>query len=656
MKFTRLLAFFIIITALLIPSVMYAQSGSGEVIRNYHSNIVVDKDTSLTVTETIDVTATGDQIKHGIYRDFPTSYSQFFNVKKVGFQVLSVKRDGKQIPYSIVNQNNGKRVYLGDANTPIPPGQYSFELTYKTDHQLGFFPDHDELYWNVTGNGWLFPILKATASVTLPSGIPANKMRTEGYTGPEGSKEQRFCASNVDSTGHAVFASTVKLPPYNGLTIVVTWPKGYVKQLTASQEITSMVKGDMAIQYELIGLALLLIYYIFAWMMVGKDPPKGSIVPLYEAPDGLSPAAVRYIRRMGFDQKCFAASLINMAVKGFLKIDETNGLYTIIRANGDLTTLTNEEKDIADGLLKYNNSIELTNADYIRIGAAYRAVGSQLKDNYQKQYFNTNRMFMIPGVLITILTLAAGLLTSSSGGFLGGSAGVVPGAFITLWLSIWTLGVTALISQVIRSWKAARYGAGVIGKAGNTMSAGCMTLFAIPFIGGEIMGLVFLAGTTGPAFMFTLLIAMVANFIFYKLLPAPTKEGRTLLDKIDGFREYLSVAESDNLEMFKGPEITPALFEKFLPYALALDVEQAWSKRFSDALEKAGQSLDRGGYSPMWYSGSMAGFATGAFASSLGGSLSSAISSSSTAPGSSSGSGGGGSSGGGGGGGGGGGF
>ncbi|MHB1459306.1 MAG: DUF2207 domain-containing protein [Armatimonadota bacterium] len=601
------------------------------------------------------MTATGDQIKRGIYRDFPTTFWQSLSMKKVGFKVLSVKRDGQPIPWSTGDRDNGKRIYLGDMNATIPPGQYSYEFTYKTDHQLGFFPKRDELYWNATGNGWVFPILKASASVTLPPGIPASKMKTEGYTGPQGSKGKDY-TSKVDSSGRAIFAATTKLPPKNGLTIVVSWPKGYITKPTAKQEVISMVKSDIAIRYELIGLAILLIYYIFMWTLVGKDPPKGSIMPLYEAPEGLSPAAIRYIRCMCFDQKCFAASLINMAVKGFLKIDEMAGVYTITKAKVDLTTLTNEEREIADGLLGNSSAIELTNEHYQKIGATYRATGAILKDNYQKQYFTTNRLFMIPGVLITILTLAAGLLMNSSGGVFGNSAGILPGAFITVWLSFWTLGVTALVLQVIKSWKVARYGTGIIGKTGSIIGAIFITLFAIPFIVGELFGLGFLLVTTGPIFMLVLLIAMITNFIFYKLLPAPTKEGRSLLDKIDGFREYLSVAESDNLEMFKGPAITPALFEKFLPYALALDVEQAWSKRFSDALEKAGQSLDRGGYSPMWYSGSMAGLSTGAFASSLGGSLSGAISSSSTAPGSSSGSGGGGSSGGGGGGGGGGGF
>ena len=127
------------------------------------------------------------------------------------------------------------------------------------------------------------------------------------------------------------------------------------------------------------------------------------------------------------------------------------------------------------------------------------------------------------------------------------------------------------------------------------------------------------------------------------------------MDKIEGFKQYLSVAEKDRLSLLNPPEKTPRLFERYLPYALALDVEQEWCEQFSHVLENA--SRDDGGYRPGWYAGttwrpgSMSGLA-----SSLGTSLSGAISSASTSPGSSSGSGGGGSSGGGGGGGGGGGW
>lgn len=661
MTVSRIFMFFIIITALLVPSVTHAQTGSGEVIRNFHSDITVNKDTSLTVKETIDVTSAGDKIRHGIYRDFPTKYKTLLSVKKVGFKVLSVRRDGKPEPYSLEEEQNGIRVYMGDANTLILPGKYSYELTYRTDHQLGFFKNHDELYWNATGNGWEFSILKASASVTLPPEIPADKMTTEGYTGPQDVKGKKY-TSSVDSSGHAQFATTKMLPQNNGLTIVVTWPKGYIKPLTASQEISLKLKSDIGIRYELIGLAILLIYYASTWALIGKDPPKGSIVPQYEAPDGLSPAAVRYIWRMRFDEKCFTASLINTAIRKFIKIEKIKRTYTLIWNKENTEIPNDEEKLITDGLFAKKDTIRLASVNWQMISSTRKSIGNLLKKNYQKRYFSTNRLLVIPGVIIAILTLTAGLLNDSTSGFHGLLLGILPtGGDITIGLSLWTLCTIAFIAYIAGVWKTAGKRTGMTDSTDIVMNVGCIITFVVFLALGEIIGMIFLSRIIGPIHVLALLVCAVSVYLFYKVIPAYTKEGRALLDKIDGLREYLAVAESDNLAMFKGPEITPALFEKFLPYAFALDVVQAWSQKFSDVLDEAGQSPDAGKYMPTWYSGDMGKLTAGGFASGLVSSFSDAISSSSSPPGSSSGSsgggsGGGGSSGGGGGGGGGGGW
>ena len=151
-----------------------------------------------------------------------------------------------------------------------------------------------------------------------------------------------------------------------------------------------------------------------------------------------------------------------------------------------------------------------------------------------------------------------------------------------------------------------------------------------------------------------LLGIQMVNLVFYHLLKAPTRLGRRVMDQIEGFADYLSVAEKDRMNLLNPPERTPELFERFLPYALALGVEQAWSEQFSDVLTQAGQAEGgrRGQYSPRWYSGGHHHGGFGDLASSLGGGLAGAVSAASTAPGSSSGFGGGGGSGGGGGGGG----
>ena len=140
------------------------------------------------------------------------------------------------------------------------------------------------------------------------------------------------------------------------------------------------------------------------------------------------------------------------------------------------------------------------------------------------------------------------------------------------------------------------------------------------------------------------------------MIRAPTDSGRKLLDRIEGFRLYLATAEEDRLNQLNPPRQTPELFEKYLPYALALGVDQAWSERFAATLASESHAPGKSSYHPRWYTGgSWNRFNPTGFASSLGSSLSKAVASSSTAPGSSSG-GSGGSSGGGGGGGGGGGW
>jgi uncharacterized membrane protein YgcG len=285
--------------------------------------------------------------------------------------------------------------------------------------------------------------------------------------------------------------------------------------------------------------------------------------------------------------------------------------------------------------------IRLKQVNHQRIGGAVSAHSSSLQNNYDKIYFLTNTGFFTVGLIITVVVLLASVLSQPDG--------IDPAAlFMLVWLTIWTFGVFFLVKQVYHLWS----------NANSTLAvfpAIFMTLFALPFIAGEIFGLYALGQLTSFSVGFIVLIAAVINWLFYELLKAPTLVGRELLDKIEGFKQYIDVAERHELD-FKHPKgRSPELFEEYLPYALALGVEQQWGESFADVLGHA--QTPGGGYSPTWYHGTHWNNSNvGNFTNSLGSSFTSAIASSSTAPGSSSGSGGGGSSGGGGGGGGGGGW
>jgi uncharacterized membrane protein len=217
--------------------------------------------------------------------------------------------------------------------------------------------------------------------------------------------------------------------------------------------------------------------------------------------------------------------------------------------------------------------------------------------------------------------------------------------FSSVWLTGWSIAVFFLVRNAVRLWKGVRAGGSMAQNLKKEARAG--TLFAVPFVAAEIAALTAI-GWFVSVIVLSILVALVGiNVLFHRLLKAPTSAGRQLLDKIAGFRMFLRSVDADRLNRLAPPDRTPELFEKYLPYAVALDSEQAWAQQFSAVLENAKQTT---GYSPTWYVGSHG------FGQSFTGSFSSAIAASTSTPGTSSGSGGGGFSGGGGGGGGGGGW
>jgi len=629
---------------LLFAGAVQAQQSADERILSFHSDITVHEDATMTVRETIKVCAGGVQIRHGIYRDFPTRYKDHLGRRYVvGFEVVEVLKNGQPEPYHLKNRRNGKRLYMGQESVFLRPGIYTYTLTYKTNRQIGFFQGHDELYWNVTGNGWAFPIDKASATVKLPAGASESVFQLDGFTGPFGSRAKNFVAS-TDDAGNINFTTTRPLAPGWGLTIVVSWPKGFVKEPTGQEKFGYFVRDNRGLMVGLLGLATLFTYYMITWVKVGRDPEKGMIIPLYEPPEGFSPAALRYIEKMGYDHKTFTAAIINMAVKGVVSIEEEDGIYTIIKNDADQGVLAPEEKRIFDELFSSREKIVLRQSNHGPIGRAVEGLKDCLGRNFKKIYFHTNRHYFIPGTILSFAFIIASVIAHSARG---------ETAFLSIWLCGWSVGVIALLYAVRKSWRAAVSGG--VKKASAVGSAVLLTLFVVPFVAAEVVVLGFLAHETSIAMMAVLFAIVALNWLFYHLLKAPTLKGREVLDKTEGFRMYMSAAEQERLNVLHPVDRTPELFERYLPYALALDVEQDWAEQFSDVLAAAGEGGTR--YSPVWYSGpGWRSMGARGFTSSLGSSLSGAISSSSTAPGSSSGGGGGGFSGGGGGGGGGGGW
>jgi hypothetical protein len=643
---------------LFVPGLVAQDNGNSdeptEQILSYDSDITVHQDASMQVREIIKVRALGEQIKHGIYRDFPTVYKdRAGNRYSVGFEVNQVLRDDRPEDFRVEDQRNGKRIYIGDKDTTLAAGIYTYTITYTTSRQLGFFADHDELYWNVTGNAWIFPIEKVSATVHLPStGQPVDRraLHLGGYTGPEGSTEKALHA-DFDSLGNPVFVATRPLEAYEGLTIVVGWPKGLVTAPSREQKIHWFIADH---QMELVGaggLVVVFLYYLATWFVVGRDPRPGTIMPLYEPPAEFSPAAVRFLTHMGFDDKTFAAAIVSMAVKKYLKIeqkhDHSYSLQLVSGASG-AAQLARDERLVADTLFADDKKkIDLVQSNHSAIREAREQLRSTLTMTEEKTYFVTNSRYVIPGLVLTVVSILAAIICS------GDLGKIFPAAFMCVWLSGWSFGVYSLARMTFTAWRSAR-------SAGTIFGALFISAFALPFFAGEVGGFVFLAWSTSPLMVAIVATLLGSNILFHHLLKAPTHAGRLVLDKIEGFKMFLAATEADRMKYVMPLEQTPATFEKFLPYAIALDCEKQWASQFAFALGTAASAgTSTSSYSPGWYSGPGIGsLGAAGFASSLGDSFSGSIASASTAPGSSSGGGGfsGGSSGGGGGGGGGGGW
>lgn len=606
-----------------------------ERILSFDSVVTVHTDSTIAVQETIRFISAGNSIQHGLYRDFPTTYTDPQNgrVTRVAFQVLSLFRDGQEEPWHATRQTNGIRVYFGSSSVDLEPGEHTYSFTYSSDRQLGFFADHDELFWNVTGNGWEYSIEHAGCTVILPGTAWQQITGLTAYTGLQGAMGTAYTVSR-DTGGNPVFTTTAPLARFEGLSVVVGWPKGVVMPPSSLQIAQWWLRDNRAFGIAALATIGLLLYYVLTWLRVGRDPRPGTIVPQFSPPERLSPAAIRYIRIMGPDTKGLAAAITGLAVKGALVISQDeSGSFAVDTTGSVPASLLPDETELLQELFDGRTKTRLVfkQSAHSRVQAIRKALEQALQSAYGKGYFVTNVRYAAVGITLSIAgVIAAGLLSTTQ------PERVIGFLFMSVWLSIWTFGVAALVTQVVASWRGRA--ADTPGKRSFSLPAsGCLTLFAIPFLLGELVGTIAFVTIAGPLLLALVFVTAAIDVIFFRLLRAYTPEGRALLDQIYGFRMYLAMAEKDRINMLTPVDHTPETFERYLPYALALDVEQQWSENFADVLEHTDASGQLT-YQPMWFSGEAwhsTGFST--LGSSLSGAFASSIAASSVAPGKSSG-------------------
>jgi uncharacterized membrane protein YgcG len=627
---------------LLLVAALAAPLAAQEQILAFDSAVEVQSDGALIVEETITVRAMGNAIRRGIYRDLPIRYPAGSGlVQRVGLTVLEVRRDGRPEPHLTEYVGDHLRIYAGEESVFLRPGEYTYVFRYRTTRQLRHFADYDELYWNVTGNFWAFPVLEATAKVTLPEG--AEILQHAAYTGRVGETGRDFVVT-AQGAGTITFETTRILAPGEGLTIAVGFPKGIVTQAGAVTRFMWALWDNLGIL--ILGFAAVGSggYYYTTWDRVGRDPEKGIIIPMFAPPAGLSPAAVSYVHYQGFAAaggsalRAFIAALMSLAVKRLVEIDDQGKTVVLNATGGDAGGLPGGEAVIVSTLLP-GGRFEFSKANGETVKSAQTRFRSAILREHEGVFFRDNYGYFIIGAIISAAALAAFVLLARPredeivllAAMLAAAGG---GAF-----------VVSMGARRILGWL----------PGGGSVLFGALLTFAGGFVLIALTGLLWAMHDAIPIIAALAIIAIaLVNVTFFHLLRAPTIVGRKVMDEIEGFRLYLSVAEAEWMNMPKAPEMSPELFEAYLPYAVALGVEKPWSDAFESHMARIMPGRDaRTAYRPSWYRGSWStrglGRATSGMVSSLSSSMTAAMPSSS-------GSGGGGSSGGGGGGGGGGGW
>ena len=606
-----------------------------ERITKYDTALTVLPDGTISVTETIRVIAEGRKIKRGIYRDFPVVYTnEDGSPHRVGFKVYNVLRDGHLEPYHTKKMGRFIRVYFGDKNVYLNAGEYEYSFTYTTNRQIYFGEYENKLAYNVVGHGFEFPIDNITSSISFPEDVVI--FSAEAYTGRFGSKESDASVMGVD-TNWVDANATRPFQPGEGMTVIVTFNPGPVQPPTKGQIFEWFLTDHAVAVAAGLGVSILIIYFLFAWNKVGRDPKEGTIIPLFEPPKGLSPAALQYVRDRAVSAQGYTAAIISMAVKGYLTIadGDKKKSYELTRVNKDVP-LYGGEKAIADNLFAEEETVSIGGEYSDRAKKAKDSFTKALKEEYEGYLFHLNRKWFGYGIAISLLALMPMVYLADEHEIFG---------MITIMAGMIWLFIAVIPTQVI-----------VHSFRGVPILAGIVIVIAV-FMPKNPSGLL---GSFGQhlrgehiTWAITIMVITLLLLFFKHLLEAPTDVGQKVLDEINGFRDYLITADEDYLDKMTPPEKTPELFEKYLPHAIALDAQNEWSGKFTAILAAAVAA----GAAYSWYGGAHMHSHTNfsALTNNLSSGLTSAMTASSTPP-SSSGGGGGGSSGGGGGGGGGGGW
>ncbi len=422
-------------------------------------------------------------------------------------------------------------------------------LRYRVANALRFFDEHDELYWNVTGDEWDVPIEAASARVVLPAGVA--HVRAVAFTGAYGSREQ---AARVAVHGTEVAVALARtLGMHEGLTIAVAWNPGVVRRPTPVERAAGVVRSNVVLILPLLVLPAMWWW----WRTRGRDPRRGPLVVQYAPPAGLTPGELGALVDNSPDLRDVTATIVDLAVRGYVRIEEQTerrvlGLVTskdyrlhLRKPEAAWAGLKPHEREVLRGLFA-----RATRED---AGQGSEDDGSVTVSSLGQRFYEH-----LPGIRDRLFE---GLIGR---GFYGRRPDRVRRVYV----------VAGLVA------------ASVLAVGGGVASEPLGLAPASAVLAGLLTG------------------AIVVTFGWF--MPARTRAGARALDAALGFEEFLRRVDADRFDRVVK---TPELFERFLPYAMALGVEQQWARAFEGIYTQP----------PSWYVGpSVRGFRATTFAEDMG--------------------------------------
>lgn len=523
----RLLIFFVF-------TFLSAALFAAEKILRFDVILNLDENAKATVEESITVNAEHNQIRRGIYRSLPQN-----TIQKI--DVYSLEMDGQPHPFFTEKKGNELRINFGNDNY-IPKGIHTYRLIYTMENAVKFHKDIDEVYWNITGNYWDFPIEQASFHLILPKNAEVINEQISLYTGPAGHR-----GKNAQSVGWLRFETTKPLGIREGFTVAVPFKKGVVKMSFSFLKL-------LIIPFLLVLAAY--IYYLYAWLKVGVDP-KDDVPPLYKPPQGISPAMMRYIWLRTADNTNFSAALVSLAMKK--KIDINYKKSFLAGNSAEITVNNRNESDLYEDeqflmrhiLLFKHFSIEKSNSTAIQ--NALQSFKDEIKLE-GKKYVNKNYGYLVPPIIIIAIFLLSALFFNKEVSFLL--------IHYTMFATLFPILLANKIFYKILIFLG-------------------FTLFYVPFF-IEISGQFGMIAIIYICYMLILL----GFIIFSAIIDNTSQQGREVYLQVKGFHKYMSKAEKYRTQQ-SNPLEKEKIFCDYLPYAYALDMQSKWIETFKDIISQS---------------------------------------------------------------------